>query len=277
MLMLGDVFGRPGRMAVAGLLPRLRDELSIDFVVANGENAAGGLGITRETALPLFDAGVDVITLGNHTWAKKESIDYVEEEARLLRPLNFPSGTPGRGSGVFRTSSGMKIGVINLIGRIFMDPADCPFRAADETIKKLRAETRNILIDMHAEATSEKMAMGWSLDGRVSAVLGTHTHVQTSDERVLPKGTGYITDVGMVGSEDSVLGLDVDAVIARFRTRMPIKFKVAEGPAILCAVELNIDKESGVCQKIQRHRIGNVMHEFDTIYHTRLQSCQEDK
>lgn len=255
LLMLGDVFGRPGREAVAQMLPRLREERSPDLVIANGENAAGGLGITKEIALLLFSLGVDVITLGNHTWAKKEMAEYIEQEPRVLRPLNYPPGVPGRGWGVFKTASGAEVGVLNLLGRTFMEPVDCPFRAADEAVSAISELTRTIIVDMHAEATSEKNALGWYLDGRVSAVVGTHTHVQTSDERVLPKGTGYITDVGMVGSEDSVLGLEVKAVVAKFLTRIPAKFEAASGPAILCAVEMETDDESGVCFDIRRIRL----------------------
>lgn len=274
--MVGDVVGKPGRRIVTETLPQLREEIGAEFVIANGENAAKGLGLTRETALPLFAAGVDVITLGNHTWAKKDAIAYFDEEQRILRPANYPSGTPGRGWGVFTTSSGAKIGVINLLGRIFMEPADCPFRTADQAIETIKDETGGaIIVDMHGEATSEKSAMGWYLNGRVSAVVGTHTHVQTSDERVLSRGTGYITDVGMVGPENSILGLDVDAVVTKFVTLIPTRFEVADGPAVLHAVKIDVNEATGACLDIKRIKMGETEAKLDALLRTRVKSGGE--
>ena len=273
--MLGDIVGRVGRRAVAQMLPRLNAELAPDFVVANAENAAGGLGITRETALPIFAAGVDAMTLGNHTWAQKDTSGYFGEETRILRPLNYPPGVPGRGWGIYPTKSGARVGVINLIGRIFMDPVDCPFRAADHAIEQMRSRVAAIVVDMHGEATSEKNAMGWHLDGRVAAVLGTHTHIQTSDERILPRGAGYITDVGMVGPEDSVLGQKVEAVVSKFLTGMPARFETADGPAIFCGVSLDIDDSSGACVAIRRVQLRERKAAVDAAGPARVQSDQK--
>jgi 2',3'-cyclic-nucleotide 2'-phosphodiesterase len=252
--MLGDVIGKPGRNAVTDLLTGLRQEYSPDLVIANGENSAGGLGITKEGAVEMFQAGVDVVTLGNHTWTKKEIISFIDEETRLLRPANYPPMVPGRGSFVYRTASGLEIGVMNLIGRTFMVPVDDPFRVADDVVAQLRKITPLIIVDMHAEATSEKNAMGWYLDGRVTAVLGTHTHIQTSDERILPQGTAYITDLGMVGPIDSILGLRPELVIGKFLTQMPQKFEVAGGPTLLCGavVDFRSDGKATGITRIQR-------------------------
>lgn len=234
--MLGDVVGRPGRTTVARLLPSLREQYSPDLVIANGENAAGGLGITKDAAGVLLKAGIDVITLGNHTWQKKEIIPFVDEETRILRPANFPPMVPGRGGFVYKTPSGLEIGVVNLIGRTFMAAVDDPFRVADEVIGQLRTITPIIFVDMHAEATSEKSAIGRYLDGKVTAVLGTHTHIQTADERILSNGTAYITDIGMVGPTESILGLRPELVISKFITQMPRKFEVAGGPTVAMGV-----------------------------------------
>ncbi|MDO8589133.1 MAG: TIGR00282 family metallophosphoesterase [Armatimonadota bacterium] len=241
ILMLGDVVGRPGRETVAKLLPELRDEYTPDLVIANGENAAGGLGITKDAAQTLLKAGVDVITLGNHTWTKKDIIPFIDEEPRLLRPANFPPMVPGRGSFVYKTAAGVEIAVVNLVGRTFMVPVDDPFRVADELVGRLRAITPIIFVDMHAEATSEKSAMAWRLDGKVTAVLGTHTHIQTADERIFPKGTAYITDIGMVGPTDSILGMRPELVINKFITQMPQKFEVAGGPTVAMAVIVDFE------------------------------------
>lgn len=254
--MLGDIVGKPGRSTVNDLLPRLREEYSPELVIINGENAAGGLGITREAAAELFKAGVDVITLGNHTWTKKELIAYIGEENRFVRPANYPPMVPGHGSFIYKTASSLEIGVVNLIGRTFMVPVDDPFRIADEVVAQLRKITPIIFVDMHAEATSEKNAMGWYLDGRVTAVLGTHTHIQTSDERILPQGTAYITDLGMVGPLDSILGLKPQLVISKFLTQMPQKFEVAEGPTLLCGavVEFGANgRATGITRVRQTH------------------------
>lgn len=252
LLFVGDVSGQPGRRAIGRLLRALRSSLDIDFIVVNGENAAGGLGVTRPTAIELLNAGADAITLGNHTFSKQDVQIYLEEEPRIIRPANYPPGVPGRGWEIFQTKTGDNIAVINLLGRTFMAPMDCPFRTADEVLDEIGRSTKIILVDFHAEATSEKKALGWYLNGRVSAVLGTHTHVQTSDERVLSQGTAYITDAGMTGVHDSVLGLDTDAVIERFKTMVPGKFVLASGMATLQGVMIDIDADSGKATAIQR-------------------------
>ncbi|MDO8683592.1 MAG: TIGR00282 family metallophosphoesterase [Armatimonadota bacterium] len=257
VLMLGDVVGKPGRNTVAQLLPGLREKYSPDLVIANGENAAGGLGITKDATQALLKAGVDVITLGNHTWQKKEIISFIDEETRLLRPANYPPMVPGRGSFVYKTDSGVKIGVVSLIGRTFMAPTDDPFRVMDEVLAQLKRITPIIFVDMHAEATSEKYAMGWYLDGKVTAVLGTHTHVQTSDERIFPNGTAYITDLGMVGPTDSILGLVPEVVINKFITQMPQPFKVADGPTAAMGVIVDFEAD-GIATGIERIWVRNV-------------------
>ena len=248
VLMVGDVVGRPGRRAVAALLPDLLQELEVDLTIANGENAAAGRGLTLTTARELFDAGVDVITSGNHIWDQKEIIPSLDEEAPILRPQNYPPGTPGRG---IMTCNGVT--VINLQGRTFMPPLDCPFRTADAVLKQLPARS-TIIVDMHGEATSEKVAMGWYLDGRVSAVLGTHTHIGTADTRILPMGTAFVCDVGMVGSRDSIIGDDVDAVLSRFLSLLPHRLPVAENSRVLQfnAVLVEIDDATGLARSIVR-------------------------
>ena len=233
------------------MLAALRSRHGAHFAVVNAENAAGGLGITEATAAALFDAGADVMTLGNHAFAKRDAIELVAREPRLLRPANYPSGAPGSGWGVFECGRS-RIGVANLLGRVFMEPLDCPFAAAETIINDLREKADAIVLDMHAEATSEKVAMGWRLDGRASAVIGTHTHVQTSDERVLPRGTAYITDAGMTGVVDSVLGMDVDVVLAKFTTGLPGKFALAKGECALQGVVLDIDDTTGLAAGIER-------------------------
>jgi metallophosphoesterase (TIGR00282 family) len=252
VLMVGDIFGDSGRAALARLLPRLRQEHAIDVAVVNIENAAGGFGVTPQIARTVLEAGgVDVLTSGNHIWDKKEIIPYIGKENLLLRPANFPAGTPG--SGFITIKAGPhRVGVLNLMGRIFMNPIDCPFRKADEVVAELRRETPVILVDMHCEATSEVMALGWYLDGRVSAVVGTHRHVQTSDERILPGGTAYITDLGMTGPVDGVIGVDKDIIIQRFLTQMPIRFEPAKGPAALRGVVIALDPETGRATSIRR-------------------------
>ncbi len=222
LLMIGDVMGKPGRRAVAALLPGLRRELALDLVVANGENLAAGRGITEGTAQELFDAGVDVITSGNHVWDQKEIIPVLDQEVAMLRPLNYPPGAPGRG---LLTQKGVT--VLNLQGRTFMPDIDCPFRAADAALGGLPQDAI-VFVDMHAEATSEKQAMGRYLDGRVAAVVGTHTHVPTADARILPGGTAFVTDVGMAGPQESIIGNEIDSVIKRFLTGMPTRLPVAE-------------------------------------------------
>jgi 2',3'-cyclic-nucleotide 2'-phosphodiesterase len=252
VLMVGDIFGDSGRAALAKLLPRLRQQHAIDVAVVNIENAAGGFGVTPQIARTVLEAGgVDVLTSGNHIWDKKEIIPYIGKENLLLRPANFPVGTPG--SGYITVKAGPhRVAVLNLMGRVFMNPIDCPFRKADEVVAELRRETPVVLVDMHAEATSEVMALGWYLDGRVSAVVGTHRHVQTSDERILPGGTAYITDLGMTGPVDSVIGVDKDIIIQRFLTQMPIRFEPAKGPAALRGVVIVVDPDTGRATSIQR-------------------------
>jgi metallophosphoesterase (TIGR00282 family) len=240
---------------VATLVPKLRQERGIDFVIANGENSAHGAGLTGSTVDALLSSGVEVITSGDHAWDQKEIYEVIEHEPRLLRPLNFAPATPGRGSIVVPCAGKAAVGVINLIGRVFMPNNDCPFRAAEAEVARLKKQTNVIIVDLHAEATSEKIAMGRFLDGKVSAVIGTHTHVATADERILPKGTAYISDVGMCGPHDSVLGRDVEAVLKRFLTQMPQKMEVAEGDVALCGVVIDVDEISGRARSIERIRI----------------------
>ena len=229
ILFIGDIVGKPGRRAVRELLPALCQSQGIDFVIANCENAAAGFGVTAEIVEELFAYRIDVLTSGNHIWDKKEIMDSVAGYDALLRPANYPEGVPGRGSVVMSTPHGISVGVINLAGRVFMHTLDCPFRAADREVERVKGTARVIIVDMHGEATSEKIAMGWYLDGRVTAVVGTHTHVQTADERILPSGTGYITDVGMTGPFDSVIGIRKDTIMERFLLQVPNKFEVAKG------------------------------------------------
>ena len=252
LMMIGDVVGRPGRRAVIENIPGLIRDERIDLTIANGENAAGGNGITREVAGELFSAGVEVITMGNHVWNKKEIYNLIAREDRIIRPCNYPPGAPGAGYGRYETKSGIKVGVINLSGRVFMPDLDCPFRKADEVMPVLRDWSNIILLDFHAEATSEKIAMAYHLEGKVSAVCGTHTHVQTADERVLPGGTAYITDVGMTGPLDSVIGVKKEAVLEKFITQMPRKFEVAPGPYQFNAVIIDIDTQTGMATNIKR-------------------------
>ena len=254
ILMVGDIFGEPGRRALQTLLPRLKREHKIDFTVVNVENAAGGFGVTPEIATQVLEQGADVMTSGNHIWDKKEIVEYIGRENLLLRPANFPEGTPGTGF-ITAKAGPHKIAVINLMGRVFMQPNDCPFRKADELIGELRRETPVILVDFHCEATSESVAMGWYLDGRASAVVGTHRHVQTADERVLPGGTAYITDLGMTGPIDSVIGVDKDAILRRFLTQMPVRMEPAKGPAALHGVVITVDPDTGRASDILRLRV----------------------
>jgi metallophosphoesterase (TIGR00282 family) len=253
VVFLGDVVGRPGRRAVAAFLRAMKERP--DFVIANGENASGGKGIDPETAEELQDAGVDVVTTGNHVWQKREIAAYLGETERVLRPVNMAPGVPGVGATVRPTRrGGIPVGVLNVIGRVFMPPADCPFRAADAAVEALRERARVIIVDMHGEATSEKMAMGRYLDGRVSAVVGSHTHVQTADEGLLAGGTAYLTDAGMCGPEDSILGVRSDRVIERFLTQLPTRFDVAAGAVIVQGATIEIDESSGRAVGIARIR-----------------------
>jgi hypothetical protein len=252
---VGDVVGKPGRRAVATLVPKLREQRNIDFVIANGENSAHGAGLTASTVDALLASGVDVITSGDHVWDQKEIYEVIEREPRLLRPLNFPPSAPGKGSTVVQLDGLPAVGVMNLIGRVFMPNTDCPFRAAQAEVARLRQQTNIIIVDLHAEATSEKIAMGRFLDGTVSAVIGTHTHVATADEQVLPKGTAYISDAGMCGPHDSVLGRNVAAVLQRFLTQIPQRMEVAEGDVALCGVIVDVDENTGRARSIERIRI----------------------
>ena len=247
VLAIGDVIGKPGRRAVQQLVPGLRQQYGLDLVIANAENAAGGIGLTPDTAKELLDAGVDVLTSGNHIWAQKEIIPYLDGEMPILRPLNYPPGVPGRGYMVAK-----KAVVVNLIGRTFIGDFDCPFRAMDQLLAELEPKPPVIIIDFHAEATSEKVALGRYLDGRVSAVLGTHTHVGTIDAQVLPQGTAYVTDIGMTGPANSIIGDDIDSVLQRFLTAIPHRLSVGQGKTMLNAVLVRVDDESGKAMSIDR-------------------------
>ncbi|MQA28282.1 MAG: TIGR00282 family metallophosphoesterase [Luteitalea sp.] len=252
LLFIGDIVGKPGRELVRRGLASLVDYHQIDLVIANAENSAAGFGITREIGDQLLEWGVDVMTSGNHIWDKREAIDYIGAESRLLRPANFPAGVPGNGSYLARTKHGASVGVVNIMGRVFMLNIDDPFAVALREIEAMRQRARVIFVDFHAEATSEKMAMGWHLDGKVTAVVGTHTHVQTADERILPKGTAYLTDVGMTGPHDSVIGVDIQAALGRFLTGMPARFETATDNPRLNAVIVEADEKSGLALDIER-------------------------
>lgn len=252
ILFLGDIVGEPGRKAVVRMVPVFLKSRGVDFVVVNGENAAAGRGITGKIAIDLLRAGVAVITTGDHVWDQKETAGYISTEPRLLRPVNYPEGAPGQGSVVLETAKG-KVGVLNVQGRTFMQPIlDNPFHAAEIEVQKLRRETPIILVDMHSETTSEKIAMGRFLDGRVSAVVGTHTHVQTADEKVLPNGTAFICDAGMCGPEDSCLGREVEPIIRRFTDNLPTAFPVAKWPVRICGVIIDVDEATGLAVSITR-------------------------
>jgi len=252
ILFIGDIVGRPGRELVRQGVPALVSFHTIDLVIANAENAAAGFGITREIGDQLLDWGVDVMTSGNHIWDKKEALDYIGAESRLLRPANYPAGTPGNGAYLARSKDGQTAGVINVMGRVFMPLVDDPFAVVLKEIEALKARARIIFVDFHGEATSEKVAMGWHLDGRVTAVVGTHTHVQTADERILPKGTAYLTDVGMTGPHDSVIGVETGAALGKFISGLPAKFDTATGNPRLNAVIVEADEKSGRATDIER-------------------------
>jgi len=255
ILMVGDIVGKAGRQAIQEILGKVITDQKIDFTIANGENVAGGMGITPMIAIDILDHGVDVLTSGNHIWAKKEIIPFLDEELRILRPANYPPHVPGRGSGIFNSGNGEKVGVLNLEGRVFMKHLDCPFRAGEKEVELLSRETPIILVDFHAEATSEKVAMGWFLNGKVSAVLGTHTHVQTSDEKILDGGTAYITDVGMTGPLASVIGIRKRIALDRLLTQIPWKFDVATEEIELQGVVIEVDSKTGKSQNIQRIKV----------------------
>lgn len=250
VLFIGDIVGKPGREAVRTFLKGLQEEYRIDVTIANAENAAGGNGLTKDVAHELFDVGIQFLTMGNHVWDQRAIMDFIDQEMRLIRPANYPLGAPGKGYGYIRIG-GKKVGVLNLSGRVFLPALDDPFSGAIRWINQIAQETPIIIVDFHAEATSEKMALGWFLDGKVSAVLGTHTHVQTADARLLGQGTAYITDVGMTGPRDSVLGVKKEVIINRFLTQLPAKFELAAGPLQLNAVILDIDEQTGKTRDIQ--------------------------
>ena len=256
ILFIGDIVGRPGRELVKRGLGAIVEHEAIDFVIANAENAAAGFGVTREIGDHLLEWGVDVMTSGNHIWDKKEALDYIGTEPRLLRPANYPAGVPGNGSYLARTRGGETIGVINIMGRVFMLNIDDPFAVVVREIEAMRQRTRTIFVDFHAEATSEKIAMGWYLDGRVSAVVGTHTHVQTADERILPKGTAYLTDVGMTGPHDSIIGVEIEPSLGRFLNALPAKFETATANPRLHAVIVETDAQTGRATDIERLSLG---------------------
>jgi len=256
ILFIGDIVGRPGRELVRRGLAALVEHHAVDLVIANAENAAAGFGITREIGDQILDWGVDVMTSGNHIWDKKEAIDYIGAEPRLLRPANYPAGVPGNGSYLARTEDGRSVGVINVMGRVFMLNIDDPFTVVSREIEAMRSRTQVIFVDFHAEATSEKIAMGWHLDGRVTALVGTHTHVQTADERILPRGTAYLTDVGMTGPHDSVIGVETEAALGRFLNAMPARFETATGNPRLNAVLVEADEKTGLATRIERLSYG---------------------
>ncbi len=249
---MGDIVGQPGRDITEKVLPGLRRKEKIDLVIANGENAAGGSGLTPRIADELLGNGVDVLTSGDHIWKRREIYDYLDTTEHLVRPANYPENSPGRGSTLVETGDGIKIGVINLIGRVFMEAVDCPFTIAVKEADRLRKATPVIFVDIHAEATSEKVAMGWYLDGVVSAVIGTHTHIQTADEKILPKGTAYITDCGMTGPYDSVIGRKKEQVLTRFLTQLPTRFEMASEGVEMHGVIVEVDEKTGKAQGISR-------------------------
>lgn len=252
ILFVGDIVGRPGRDILAAALPRLTRRHGIDFVIANAENSAGGFGVTRETGDAILKAGVHAMTSGNHIWDKKEVFPYIADEPRLLRPLNYPAGAPGEGAAVFTTPNGERVAVINAMGRVHMPLVDDPFAAIDRALVRLRDETSIVIVDFHAEVTSEKISLAWHLDGRATLVVGTHTHVQTADERILPHGTAAITDVGMTGPHDGVIGVEKVPAISRFLNGLPSRFETATGDPRLCAVLVEADDASGRARSILR-------------------------
>jgi len=253
ILCIGDIVGKPGRHAVESLLVDLKEQYEVDFVIANGENSAGGSGLTAKTSEQLLHCGCDVLTSGDHIWDQKDFKEYLDATQQVIRPANFPNGAPGKGWTIRESAAGVKVGVINLLGRVFMRyQVDCPFRELESIIAKIKKVTPIIIVDMHAETTSEKNAMGHFADGKVSAIFGTHTHIQTADDRILPKGTGYITDLGMTGPYDSVIGQDKEIIVKRFLTSVPIRFQVAEGQVKLGGAVFDIDEKTGKAKSITR-------------------------
>lgn len=263
ILLIADIVGRPGRWAVSQVLPDIKKTHQIDFTIANVENAAGGFGLTKEIAQKIHHYGVDCLTSGNHIWDRKDIFPYLNENLRILRPANYPPDVPGRGAAIFNLENDSKIGVLNIQGKVYIKEIDCPFRIAVRETEKLKRETKVIIVDLHAEATSEKIALGWYLDGKVSAVLGTHTHVQTADEMILPQGTAYITDVGMTGAHDSVIGITKEDAIARFLTQIPKRFTLAEKDIKFCGALVKVDPDSGKALNIQRIKIDLPQSEVD--------------
>lgn len=253
ILCVGDIVGEAGRKALEELLPGIREEFQMDLVIVNGENAAGGAGLTPRIAEQLMRAGTDVLTLGDHVWDRPELVEYLDEKQHIVRPANFPPETPGRGWCIAKTKTGVKIGVINLLGRVFMRyNVDCPFRKLQNILVEVKRETSVCIVDFHAEATSEKVALGVFIDGQASAVVGTHTHIQTADEKILPKGTAYITDLGMTGPYDSVIGQDKDKIIQRFLTSRPVRFEVAKDDVWLSGAVIDVDDATGLARNIVR-------------------------
>src|SRR3989338_3245364 len=253
ILFIGDIVGEPGRRAVRELVPKISKREKVEFLVANGENTAGGSGITPSLADELFGYGVDVITTGDHIWKRKEIIERIESDRRILRPANYPQGAPGAGSTVVKSKDEeIDVGVIDVVGRVFMQAVECPFRVVKEEIDKIKGKARIIIVDIHAEATSEKIALGWYLDGQVSAIVGTHTHVQTADEKILPNGTAFISDAGMTGPFDSVIGRKKEQILARFISQMPARFETAEGDIQLHGVVIDVDEKTGKANSIKR-------------------------
>ena len=251
ILFIADVIGKPGREVVKNILPKIITKENIQFVVANCENAAGGFGLTPKISREVFSEGVDVITMGNHVWARKEISEIIEEE-NILRPANFPPEVPGKGWTIIPAGNGVKVGIINLMGRVYMSTLECPFRTSDGIIEEISKQTKIIVVDMHAEITSEKVAMGWYLDGKVSAVIGTHTHVPTADERVLPQGTAYITDIGMTGPLDSVIGVKKEIILKKYLTQMPMRFEVANDDLVFAGAVMEIEEKTGKAKSIRR-------------------------
>jgi 2',3'-cyclic-nucleotide 2'-phosphodiesterase len=269
LLFLGDVVGRSGRKAVLQQLPELRARNKLDFVVVNGENSAGGFGITEVICQELLDAGADVVTLGNHAFDQREALVFIDRQDRLLRPLNYPVGTPGRGSSVYKAANGADVLVINALGRVFMTELDCPFRAIDAELNacRLKHGADAVLIDFHAEATSEKQSLAYFVDGRASLVVGTHTHAPTADERVLPGGTAYMSDVGMCGDYNSVLGMEIDEPISRFLTRIPrARFEPSSGEATVCGVAVETDDATGLARSVKALRLGGALTPTEPLF-----------
>jgi len=254
ILFIADIIGEPGRKTVNKVLSELKRKENIEFTIANAENAAGGFGLTKNVAEEIFASGVEVLTLGNHVWDRKE-IKEIIDEARVLRPANYPPFTPGRGYNFYSSFKGTKIAVVNLMGRVYMPDLDCPFRSMDGFLPEIKKETNIIIVDFHAEITSEKQAFGWYLDGKVSAVIGTHTHIQTADERVLPEGTAYITDCGMTGPRDSVIGIKKEIILKKYLTQIPLRFEVAKKDLIFSGVIVDLEEKSGKALSIKRLQI----------------------